>query len=84
MIDTTEFKWLNIICWDRRGTVMAREDTWRFYAYRWSYMPDAHELDEDERALINSLIAEFGPIIPVLETRGTMGNWIYGDPIDKV
>ncbi len=84
LIDTAQYNWLNIICWDRRGTVMTREQAWEFYAYRWSYMPDPHELDDEERALINALIDEFGPIIPVLETRGTRGDWIYGEPIISV
>jgi hypothetical protein len=84
MIDTTQYKWLNIVCWDRRGAVMTRERVWGFYAYRWSYMSNAHELEDDEKELINVLINEFGPIIPVVETRGTMGNWIYGDPIERV
>lgn len=47
-------------------------------------MCDSCELDDDERELINRLIEKFGPIVPVMETRGIMGNWVYCDPIEKV
>lgn len=84
IIDTTQYKCLNFVCWDRRGSLLSQKEAWEIYAYRWAYMPEPHNLDDDEKELINALIAEFGPIIPVVETRGTMGDWIYGDPIEGV
>ena len=58
-IDIRDYPELALLCWNRAGHSIAREDAFRLYEREWRLI-DPNAMIEAERTLLRQLIDEFG------------------------
>ena len=59
LVNAAQFPNLRLLCWNRKGSYLSAREAFALYERNWRLVDKDH-LDEQERALIHRLAAQFG------------------------